>query len=75
MREAIKNCGIQQYRLARAVMLHPSTLSAWVCGIYDPRPDDDRVYRLGQLLGVPPDQVLVEYTMIDPVLELRGRRW
>ena len=73
MRAAIRRSDYQQYRLARAVGMHPSTLSAWMCGIYDPRSDDERVYRLGQLLGIPPDQVLVETTMGDPEVELRGR--
>ncbi len=56
LRVAVKISRERQYRLARAIAVHPSTLSAWLCGIVDPQRDDPRILELGKLVGVPAEE-------------------
>ena len=48
--------GVRQYQLARQAEINPSVLSAILNGIVDARPGDQRVIRLGQVLGLRPAQ-------------------
>jgi transcriptional regulator with XRE-family HTH domain len=59
LRAAIKLSAQRQYRLALAVGVHPTTLSAWLNGIIAVRVGDLRILRLAELLGVPADHVFV----------------
>lgn len=43
------------WQLARAVGVHPSTLSSWLHGSVSPKPWDSRVTALGALLGIEAD--------------------
>ena len=56
LREAVKTSPVRQYRLAQAVGLHPSQLSALICGIYGVRAGDMRIVKLGALVGVAADE-------------------
>ena len=42
----------RHWQLARAVGVHPSTLSSWLHGSVSPKPWDNRVIALGALIGV-----------------------
>ncbi len=53
LRNAIKTASERQYRLAQRIRVHPTTLSAWVNGIFPVHRGDPRVLQLGALLGVP----------------------
>lgn len=57
--QAVRGSSERQYRLARQIGVAPGTLSAWICGIYDPPRGDPRVRKLGALLGVPDDDLFV----------------
>lgn len=65
LRSAVKNSGRRQYELARAIEVHHSTLSCWLCGISDVRHNDPRVLKLGTILSVPADECFEE----DPAKE------
>lgn len=43
---------VPSYKLAQTIGVHPSTLSAWRNGIYNPTAADPRVLLLAQLLGI-----------------------
>lgn len=53
LRTKIRNHAGNRYELAITVGISPSTLSAWMIGIYNPPLNDPRVLRLAGLLGVP----------------------
>ena len=71
-RAAIKTSRIRQYEQARHIGIHPSTLSAWVNGIFSVRPDNPRVRELAQFLGVPADRVFADES--EPAIETRSAR-
>ena len=50
---AVKLTGQPAYRLAHEVEVSPSRLSQWLCRIDDVRTGDERLIRVGQLVGVP----------------------
>ena len=54
LRLAVKASPCPAYRLAYAIGVDPSTLSAWLNGIKRLRDGDPRVLRLAELLGVDP---------------------
>jgi transcriptional regulator with XRE-family HTH domain len=56
LRFAVKTSPFRQYELARAIGVHHSTLSGWLCGISDVHDDDPRVIKLGSILLVPASQ-------------------
>jgi len=53
---AIKLSSIPAYKIAQKAGLDPSTLSKMVCGIIKVKPDDKRVVRIGQILGIYADE-------------------
>jgi hypothetical protein len=53
LRIAVKHSSYKQYELAQAIVVHPSTLSAWLVGIAPVRDGDRRILQLGAILGVP----------------------
>jgi transcriptional regulator with XRE-family HTH domain len=65
LRHAIRLTNIPQYELARRVGVHPSQLSAWVCGIYSPPGGDDRVLALGRILGIKQDECFERDDRLD----------
>ena len=67
LRHAIKTSPFRQYQLAHVVQVHPTTLSAWVNGIYAVREGDPRVLKLAELLGVPPGEAFEERGARDQV--------
>jgi transcriptional regulator with XRE-family HTH domain len=60
VKAAVKRSGRRQYELARAIGVHHSTLSCWLCGISDVQDGDCRVVALGQILGVPASECFEE---------------
>jgi len=53
LRHAVWTTDDRQYRLAQAILVHPSTLSGWLNGIFPVQQGDPRVIQLGALVGVP----------------------
>ncbi len=45
------------YRIAQWADVNPTTLSKLINGAEPIRPDDDRILRVGRILGLEPDQV------------------
>jgi len=45
------------YRIAQMAGVNPTTLSKLINGAEPIRPDDDRILRVGRILGLEPDQV------------------
>ena len=62
LKSAVKHSGRRQYQLARAIGVHHSTLSCWLCGISDVQDNDPRVLALGDILGVPSSECFEEST-------------
>jgi len=57
---AVKTSTFRQYKLARAIGVHHSTLSCWLNGISDVQFGDRRVLDLGAILGVPETECFEE---------------
>lgn len=58
--DAVKLSSTRQYKLAHQIGVDPSSLSAWLNGIYHVPPAHHvRVLRLAEILGVPPEEALV----------------
>jgi transcriptional regulator with XRE-family HTH domain len=53
LRAAVKTAEVRQYRLAEAIGVDHSRLSAWLNGIARVRRGDPRIVKLGSLVGVP----------------------
>ena len=45
------------YRIAQMAGVNPTTLSKLIHGAEPIRPDDDRILRVGRILGLAPDEV------------------
>lgn len=43
------------YRIAQRAGVNPGTLSKLICGIQTPKPNDERIIRVGALLGLQPE--------------------
>lgn len=54
---AIRKSPKRQYELARAVGLHFTTLSHIIIGAIDPKPNDERVLKIADLIGFPREKV------------------
>lgn len=52
LRDAIKRSGLKQYVLARAIGVHPATLSGWLTGAYPVQSGDKRVLALADIVRV-----------------------
>jgi hypothetical protein len=48
--------GVKQFQLAQAADVHPSIFSAIVCDIIPIQPNDERVIRIGAVVGLTPEQ-------------------
>ena len=46
-----------QYKIAQAAGLHPNLLSKLVNGAVPIKPDDERLLRVGEVLGLSPEEV------------------
>ncbi|MEO7190072.1 MAG: helix-turn-helix transcriptional regulator [Vicinamibacterales bacterium] len=62
---AVRRHTSRQYQLAREIGVSHGTLSAWICGIYDPREGDERVLKLAELVGVPGSECFAEQKAIS----------
>ena len=47
------------YRIAQQAGVNPTTLSKLINGAEPVRPSDDRIVRVGRILGLQPDEVFV----------------
>ena len=56
LRKAVKLADRPAYKLAHKAGVSASQLSAWLCGITPVRPGDERLIRVGAIVGVPPDR-------------------
>jgi len=56
-RTALKLSKVPAYQLAIQVNLNPGTLSKWVIGFSKPRPGDERIKKLAELLGLKPHEI------------------
>lgn len=57
---ALKLAPIPAYRLAWQAQIHPNTLTKLTTGYLRPRPNDERLIRVGKLLGLTRDEIFVE---------------
>jgi transcriptional regulator with XRE-family HTH domain len=57
---AVRTANVRQYQLAQRIEVHPSTLSAWLNGIFPVQHGDQRVVQLGDILGVPANECFEE---------------
>lgn len=55
--DALKASPMPRYRLAREADVHPTVLWKLVCGYQEPRNGDERLLRVGKLLGLKRDEV------------------
>ena len=53
LKAAVKLSNLKSYQIAQTAGLHPSTLSKIICGIEQVKENDDRVLRIGAVLGLP----------------------
>lgn len=58
--ERLKLADKPAYILAWEAGFHPNTLSKFVTGYLRPRPNDERLIRVGALLGLSPEEVFKE---------------
>lgn len=58
--EAVKLSTTPAYRLALNAGIHPTLLSKWVIGAQPARKGDERLIRIGRLLGLEPHEVFQE---------------
>ncbi len=58
------------YRIAQMAGVNPTTLSKLIHGAEPIRPDDDRLLRVGRILGLEPDEIFVSR---EVALAARGR--
>jgi len=56
LKHAIRNAGRPQWQIARAVGMHPVTLSNLMTGSRDAGLGDPRIIALGRLVDVSPDE-------------------
>ena len=56
LKAAIKLSPIPAYKIAQEAELDPSTLSKMVCGITRIKSGDSRILKVGQILGIQPDE-------------------
>jgi hypothetical protein len=52
LKNAVRLHRMKAYEIAHEAGLHPSTLSRLLCGIEIPRENDQRVIRIGRVVGV-----------------------
>lgn len=72
-RQAIKLSSTPAYRLAWEVGLHPNTLSKFLIGYLKPQIGDQRLLRVGKLLGLHQDEVFeVEKSIADTMISNRS---
>jgi len=60
LRESIKLSDMRAYQIARLADLHPSTLSQIMRGIVKIKKWDERVMRVGKVLGFEPEKCFSE---------------
>ena len=60
LKRAVRLSPHRNYKIARAAGVHPSTLSQILCGIVRVKNGDERVIRIGKVLGLKPDECLEE---------------
>jgi len=53
----LKMSDLSQYRIAQAAGIHPNLLSKLVNGAVSIRPDDERLLRVGEILGLTASEV------------------
>jgi len=56
LRLAVKTSPHKDYKIANAARMHPSTLSQIINGIIRVHENDDRVIRIGKVLGLKPEE-------------------
>ncbi len=54
-KEAVKRYPEPQWVIARAAKIHPATLSQLLTGYQLPQPKDERIIRVGEIVGVGPE--------------------
>ncbi|MBL7180281.1 MAG: hypothetical protein ISS67_06000 [Desulfobacterales bacterium] len=60
LRAAIKLGDEPAYKIAHKAGLDPSTLSKLICGIVKVKDGDQRVIKVGKVLGIPPKECFRE---------------
>lgn len=56
LRHAVKLSDLRSYQIAHKAKVNPTTLSKLMCGINLPNENDQRVVRVGKVLGIPPEE-------------------
>lgn len=56
LKVAIKLADEPSYKIAHRAGINPSTLSKLVCGITKVQPGDSRVLKVGEVLGLKPEE-------------------
>ncbi len=60
LRAKIKLNNIPAYRIAQLAGMDPSTLSKLICGISTIKPNDQRVIKVGEILGISAEECFQE---------------
>jgi hypothetical protein len=58
--QALKLSGVPAYRVAWQANIHPNTLSKLVSGYLRLKSEDPRLVKIGQMLGLAPEEVFEE---------------
>lgn len=56
--------GVRQYQIARQAGIHPVVMSTLINSMTPIRPDDSRIVRIGEVLGVPAAECFDELTSV-----------
>lgn len=56
LKQAVKLSPLKQYQLAHRANVHPATMSHLLNEIHYPQSNDKRVIRLGEVLGLSPEE-------------------
>ena len=60
LRVKVKMNNIPAYRIAQLAGMDPSTLSKLICGISTIKPNDQRVIKVGEVLGISAEECFQE---------------
>ena len=61
-KERLKLSPIPQYQIANRANVNPALLSKWVIGAQSVKVGDERLIRVGELLGLKPEEIFEEST-------------
>jgi hypothetical protein len=69
---AVKLDSRPQYRLAQLAKVNPTTLSQFLTGYVRPKRNDPRVLRIGEILGLTPDECFGQPATKKPATDAKA---